>query len=225
MFAGGYVHDPLIGNTTVTDRVDILDTETNTWSQASLSVPRAGLSSATLGNKAYFIGGGNIIISGIEYFESVTDVVDIFNADDGTWSTSTINLPRTAHNCAVSGDKIVIAGGLTGPQSVTTNKIEVFTDQTINTGETHPKAILHLSITPNPASHYLNVTIEDVDLQCNNADFRIYNRSGSLVKQFTQAFNNPIQIDLSDMEVGEYTLQVLADNQMQFVGRFTVIGR
>lgn len=88
LFAGGiFFTDNPLSNLVwdLTDAIDIYDISTNSWSTAKLSVPRSGMSSIVIGDKAYFAGGNSHMVSDL-------NVVDIYNSSTNTWSTS--NLPE-----------------------------------------------------------------------------------------------------------------------------------
>lgn len=84
--------------------VDIYDTSTNTWSTSQLSTPRDYIGHVSVGDSAYFLGGGG-----------VGNVMDIYNATTNTWSSTTIPHAGPIWNNAVAVDgKIVIGCGATG---------------------------------------------------------------------------------------------------------------
>ena len=55
-FAGGVI-DPGIVSSIYSDKVDIYDSETDTWSVMTLSEPRSAMAGASIGNQAVFAGG------------------------------------------------------------------------------------------------------------------------------------------------------------------------
>jgi len=93
-FAGGYQirYDSLVqscddnGNNCVmspanvpVSRIDIYDLSTNSWSVANLSEPRSGITTAVVGNKILFAGGGS------------STRVDIYDASSNNWATAQLN--------------------------------------------------------------------------------------------------------------------------------------
>jgi hypothetical protein len=88
IFAGGtyFTKRPSVpipvGN--ASDVVDIYDASTDSWSVAKLSVPRTYISAVTIGTDVYFAGG-----SGYGNTQNL-NVVDVFNGNSNTWSTSTL---------------------------------------------------------------------------------------------------------------------------------------
>jgi len=99
----------------VTKRVDIYDFTTGTWSVDSLSVARAWVGIATVGDKM-LIAGGSI------HDVVQSNVVDIYNATTGTWDTANLSLARSFadnQNAAIACGKAYFIGGgimnLNGP--------------------------------------------------------------------------------------------------------------
>ena len=70
------------------DRIDILDVLSNTWSVAQLSEARGGLTSGILGNKIIFAGGVKPYVDDFYPRELVSPVVDFYNTTDNSWSAS-----------------------------------------------------------------------------------------------------------------------------------------
>jgi Secretion system C-terminal sorting domain/Kelch motif len=152
--AGGYTQ-----TAGKTNRIDILDTETGLWSTSVLSAPRVGMAAAVLGKKAYFTGGGNFDTS-IGYIDESSNIVDIFDAETGLWSTSNLTKNRVSHACAAWGNKIAVGGGWRAEQTQTTGSIEIFTDSTISAiNDIAPK--LNITIFPNPTSHEITIQFPD----------------------------------------------------------------
>lgn len=102
IFAGGVLID-----NTVTSRVDIWNFSNETWEDpAELSEARGYASATTVGSKV--IIGGGVISNPI----TPSNVVDIYDASDGSWSTTSLSIPRSAINNAVTiQDKAYFAGG------------------------------------------------------------------------------------------------------------------
>lgn len=90
IFAGGLIPDA-DGNHVATDVVDIFDAATGQWSTARLSLARFSFAAAAAGDKALFAGGSYDISDGIY---DATDVVDVFDARTGAWSTTRLAAPR-----------------------------------------------------------------------------------------------------------------------------------
>jgi hypothetical protein len=102
IFAGG-----LRQGGEVTNRVDIYNFTSGTWSIATLSQARSHAVAITVGNKVVIAGGMT------SYLASSSDVVDIFDAETNTWDTSHLSVARMAwdHGAATINGKAYIAGG------------------------------------------------------------------------------------------------------------------
>jgi N-acetylneuraminic acid mutarotase len=101
IFAGGMTNT----SGTTTDRVDIYNFTSKTWSVEILSLARAYASAVTVGYKV-------IIAGGVTDLDNPTDRVDIYDASTGTWDIATLSLARSAidNGAAVAG-KAYFAGG------------------------------------------------------------------------------------------------------------------
>lgn len=107
LFAGG-TPVPVRGGPKFSSTVDIYDISTNTWSSASLSMARTGMTAATMGDKVFFSGGtGMLSATSI----GLTSRVDIYDTRTGLWST--IEMPHADGllSSLAFGNKLVIAGG------------------------------------------------------------------------------------------------------------------
>ncbi|HSU28873.1 MAG TPA: PKD domain-containing protein [Chitinophagaceae bacterium] len=134
LFAGG-AHSETVpggwywtGTSFYSDRVDIYDGGTDTWSIASLSENyRLGMSAVTLGNQVYFAGGtGEIIYSSGWDGGGHTSRIDIYNAAGNTWSTAELSEPKAYLAGIADGNKIYWAGGITAEYRPT-NLVETLT--------------------------------------------------------------------------------------------------
>jgi N-acetylneuraminic acid mutarotase len=76
---------------------------------AELSKKRTGLTASVVGDKVYFIGGGDW-----ENALLASNVIDIYDAITNQWSTIRMPNPRMEHTATVIGSKIYIAGGTLG---------------------------------------------------------------------------------------------------------------
>jgi hypothetical protein len=68
------------------DRVDICNVTSGSWTTATLSVPRWNLAAASAGNLIFFAGG--------EDETTYSNQVDIYNVSDGSWSTAKLSQER-----------------------------------------------------------------------------------------------------------------------------------
>ncbi len=120
LFAGGA---NIIQNT-VSSAVDIYDFNTGQWATTELSGPRAAMGSAVVetpnGPIALF-GGGSSAISG----PYATDLVDIYHANTGTWSTANLSQARTHLSATTVGHKVIFAGGITN-DNVLSDRVDIY---------------------------------------------------------------------------------------------------
>jgi len=104
VFAGGLVEGGPGQPTAITNRVDIYNLSTKTWSTAKLSEPRNGLKSITVGNKIVFASGewsGN----------NVPKSIEIYDAALNTWSSVVLSSPLYNSPVLVSANnKVFITG-------------------------------------------------------------------------------------------------------------------
>ncbi|MHC4479008.1 MAG: hypothetical protein ACYTEL_25565 [Planctomycetota bacterium] len=77
----------------------------------TLSQGRVHLAATTIGNKAIFAGGCNSIYA---WSGTVYEVVGIYDATTGFWSTATLSQARGCLAAAAVGSKDLFAGGLAG---------------------------------------------------------------------------------------------------------------
>ncbi len=105
-FAGGRF-PPTVPGPNFSNVVDIYDITTGSWSTATLSQPRWGMTAATLGNKVFFAGGTAILPSAV----GLTTRVDVYDATTNAWST--MEMPHSGGSLASIGlgNKLFIAGG------------------------------------------------------------------------------------------------------------------
>jgi hypothetical protein len=64
------------------DRVDICNATSGSWTTATLSIPRYALAATSSGNLVFFAGGSNST--------TFSNQVDIYNLTDASWSTATL---------------------------------------------------------------------------------------------------------------------------------------
>ncbi len=105
IFAGGMHWNNSDDEFITSDRVDIYNFTTKTWSQASLSQARAYASAVAVGSKV-------IIAGGVTSIDHPTNRVDIYDTSTGIWTTASLTKPRCAvDNAAVVSGKAYFAGG------------------------------------------------------------------------------------------------------------------
>jgi len=97
-FGGGY------NATGPSDRVDICNVTSGSWTTATLSVPCSRLAATSSGNLVFFAGGwdGN---------STFYNQVDIYNVSSGNWSTATLSQARCCLAATSVGNFVLFAGG------------------------------------------------------------------------------------------------------------------
>lgn len=124
LFVGGSVFGA--DNTgSSTRRVDIYDINSNSWSTKDLGpFPTwrfdMGISSAD--NKIFIAGGG---FWGDDLY---TNEVDVYNATDNSWSSTSLSEARTASTGVSAGNNVFFAGGYSYPYW--SNKVDIFNNVT-----------------------------------------------------------------------------------------------
>jgi N-acetylneuraminic acid mutarotase len=127
---GGTVGNGFVGNTEVYDPV------TNTWqTKTSMPTPRADLSANVVNDKIYLIGGKRY--SSISPFYGETDINEVYNPLNNTWTTETpITTGVQDYASAVLNGKIYIMGGSrqssSAESNIITNANQVYDPQTGN---------------------------------------------------------------------------------------------
>lgn len=104
LFAGGLVFDKLVKAVPTTE-VDLFNAKTGLWSVSALPFPRAMLSAAAMGSKAFFTGDRS-------------PTVDVYDAQTAKWGTFQLSSPRLGCGAVSVGLLVLFAGGDdTGPLS------------------------------------------------------------------------------------------------------------
>jgi hypothetical protein len=106
------------------DLVDIYDIVTGKWSIAHLSQSRTGFSATSVGTKALF-AGGYFFDANAQRHES--DVVDVYDASTGAWSTTTLSAARDGAAAVTLGDRAMFGGGQ-GGYLQSGSMVDIFTD-------------------------------------------------------------------------------------------------
>lgn len=123
-FAGGYYEFDQ-NNYYVSNKVEIYDFGTTTWSTQILSEGRTSLSATVAGDKIYFAGGINPLYA-------VVNTVDVYDNSTNSWSFSNLQEPKADASPVVAGNKIYWAGAVienrreaTGYSFVQTQHVEI----------------------------------------------------------------------------------------------------
>jgi len=99
LFAGGH-RTSANSATDTSDAVDIYDAASGLWSSARLSLPRSGMSIASVGTKVLFAGGT----------AERTDQVDVYDSATGRWSVTRMPNARRALSSVAVGTKVLLFG-------------------------------------------------------------------------------------------------------------------
>lgn len=103
-FAGGHISGTYFrGDLTVSNKVDIYNELTNTWSNVNLSEARMSIAAINIHNKVLFAGGFTN--------HSPSKKVDIFNHAIHAWSVADLSVERTNIKTARLGSKVLFALG------------------------------------------------------------------------------------------------------------------
>jgi N-acetylneuraminic acid mutarotase len=121
LFAGGKKHFENVHSSDfkTSDRVDIFDLSSNTWSTATLSEGRAYIAAVTAENKVYFAGG--------RPYYNPSSTIDIYDNGTNTWSTSSLLEPKGMSSGIAAGANIYWAGGMSshGPSDESLCTVEI----------------------------------------------------------------------------------------------------
>jgi hypothetical protein len=202
LFAGGNLADDQSTNI-----VDIYDTITGTWEIGYLSVPRSFVNdySATVSGKAYFVGGGEFNFGG--YWETCSDVIDIYNPEVDEWTTDIVTHQLVNHTVAGNNGHLLVAGGQCGPPYST---VEIFLD--ISGVPSSKEKDPFFRIYPNPTNGKAHLELL-LNGRQGPAEATVYNLQGQLVHQQTLSSGNQ-EINLQ-VPNGVYVLKVQYGETMQ----------
>lgn len=209
IFAGG----TSAGNTQ-SNAVDIYDYETGEWSTAQLSFPRSFTTRGGAAcNKAFFAGGGKIELP-IHGFTSASNVVDIYDAGSGLWTTDTLTRSVINHVVTGLGDQVFVAGGViftpTGTQL--SSLVETFTCQSSGVTPEPDKHHLDFSAFPDPCSEYVQIIAGDNESNIYTAE--IFDLNGRLAKRQEIPGGQTAVVDIAELPNGVYVLKVYGTHQM-----------
>jgi len=105
VFAGGACNGNIMS-----DRVDMFNSAAGLWTTACLSQARCGAAATSVGNYAIFAGGA---VTSSDLSMITSNVVDIFNAATGLWSTASLSVRRQSIGATTLGNYAIFAGGFT----------------------------------------------------------------------------------------------------------------
>jgi hypothetical protein len=205
LFAGGTTADNQPSN-----RVDIYDTLTQTWDTASLSVPRAFIGpcgAVVYQDKVYFPSGGPMDIYNLQMYAN-TDVIDIYEADIGTWSFDTQTQSLMLYAAAGVEDYFILAGGWTSTGEYSST-VEIYCTMDGLTPQSASENSFR--VYPNPTSGAIHLELPGKTVQ-NPLLANVYNMQGQMV--FSQTLlNNDRELNLQ-LPAGVYVLRVVAEDKV-----------
>ncbi len=138
VFAGGFYDVPMCwydsgpdmpgwyGCRYESNRVDIYDTSTHSWSTHELARNYYGNNrnqkpAVTVGNKIFFSRGMDTID------RTWSDKVDVYDASTNGWSVIQLSERRVNLSVGVLGNKVFFAGGgIEGPNYILSNKVDIY---------------------------------------------------------------------------------------------------
>jgi hypothetical protein len=168
LFAGG-LGQITIGNTTYfdhrSDKVDIYDIATNTWSTKVLDELKLGVAAATLNDKVYFAGGQLDNGNGSTY----SNRIDIYDNVSNTWSSSTLSEPKVVWSGIAANNKIYWPGGVNKDGEICKVEIQdLFTQTTSIDHLSQPGYMSAAVLKDNKICYYRpNATFDIYDISTN----------------------------------------------------------
>jgi hypothetical protein len=174
--------------------VDIFDVSTNMWTTDSLSIARADLGAATLGNLVIFAGGW-------DGTAAVYKTVDIYDTLTGLWTTDSLTTGRFYAAATSIGDVFMFAGGANSSQ-FPLNDVEMYSAIPNKVSEIASK---DFKLFPNPSSSNSEIkfinTIQDGTLI-------ITDITGKKVYQRSLTGNGIISVSTSGFAKGVYIAKI-----------------
>ena len=152
------------------------------------------LSVDTLSQARTFIGGGDVN-SQVLLYTSQSSVVDVYDISENSWTSNFMNYSKVTHTSISSGNKVYVAGGISG--STTLNYFEIY-DTTVGIDELNDQD--KGSLFPNPASHEIFLKIPSDYL---GSEFFITNIFGVQLFKANAGFGMET-IDISNLSMGLY---------------------
>jgi len=115
IFAGGYTTSP--GKMVPNAVVDVYNVDTQTWnSNGGLSVSRYSIAATVIDNYLAIFAGGL----------PASNAVDMYDSNNGNWTTSTLSVARGAAAAASIGNLAFIVGGINGDDTTHIDAVEIY---------------------------------------------------------------------------------------------------
>jgi Secretion system C-terminal sorting domain/Galactose oxidase, central domain/Kelch motif len=180
------------------NRVDIYDVVTDTWTIDSLSIARTNLSSASVGDLVLFAGGGNVTSS------TVYKRVDIYNTLTNTWTIDSLTTARTMAAATSVGNKFMIGGGIPSAVGAPTNTVAIYT---VTSTGLHPEFsnANAFEMMPNPANNNVSITINATS---ENSSIEVFNLMGE--KVMDMSIEASVNLDLKNLTKGIYLVKLIS---------------
>jgi hypothetical protein len=221
MVVGGMT-DPYDSNS-ATNVIEIYDLTTGTWSFGEFPNPRAFIEPAvTIGNKVYFAGGGKFLSAGGTWTWS-SDIIDIYNIDNGNWSVDHLTHGLTNHTVTSletqEAGYLFIAGGATTQESIMYSTVEILIDPSVGVEEVGSWQLAVRSY-PNPTQGIVDLQFTVFNLQ--KITLKIYDVQGRevvmVLDEKLSAGEYTVKWDASGMPAGIYFYRLAVGDQRSAVG-------
>ena len=191
-------------------KVDIYDSETNTWISSEVPEPRGGSGAISWLESAYFIWGTSSNSSNsFDYTK-----INVYNPNSNAWSNLSFPntvIPRTAQTASIN-NKIFIVGG--NSNLIPSNKIDILTLPPTSTKDYNLSKI-ELSTYPNPTKDIVFLKFRS-DVQ-SNSHITLSNFNGQLLKDKDVKIytgENTIEMSCQDLPNGIYWLNIKSDKSI-----------
>jgi len=226
LIAGGMTirNDP----NSASNLVEIYDNSTGGWSFMELPHARAFMDYAkTIGNKVYFVGGGNFDGAGGGWATSV-NFIDIYDNATGEWSVDYLTHDLINHSVAAIETPqawyLLAAGGASLQQELIFSTVEILWD--FLDGIEDPAGVqsskFKVQSYPNPFSNF--ITIEYELEHPATVNLAIYNHLGQrvalLVDEMQASGRQQVRWDAEGMPAGVYNCRMsIADGRLSRCGK------
>lgn len=190
--------------TNASDVIDIYDG--SNWTTETLAVARSGIQVAVTPSRVLFIAGGEVNLPQW-VFESSSDVVDIYDRVNQTWTSDVLNDSRANHAVGTYQEAVYVFGGIYFNSSggFFRNSIEKI-DYIVGQKE----LLKDVLISPNPASDHISIQVDEIMV---GSDFKILDNAGRLVESGKlESVNTTISTD--SLKMGLYFLKIDKDEQV-----------
>jgi hypothetical protein len=211
-------------NNTLSKRVDIYDAVNNTWSIDSLSEPRAMFqddATTICEELAYFAGGGTFDLTLMGWTQN-SDVIDIYNNVEGTWTVDYLPEAVNQHAVAGIGDYFIAAGGF-GEEMAPISTVAIYhclwcgSDEESTVGSQQSSVV---SCYPNPTEGISHFAFRISQYQ--DVTLKVYDAQGReiavLVDENLPAGEHIVSFDMSGLSAGIYYYRFAVGGQRSAVG-------